>query len=82
MVQEIHLNGGPWHDHRLAIPDGHKHFHIREATTDEMPTFAEILTGILTTVPYREGTYSRVDKYPGEFEWDGWISHGSEHTDH
>lgn len=75
MAQIVHLNGGPWHDQVLEIPSGHDHFHIRQATTDQQPSFLEVLTGILTSVPYREGTYSQVQGRPGEYEWDGWQSH-------
>ena len=59
MAQNVHLNGGPWHDRKIAMEDGRDHFHILEP-------------GLIKT---REGMYSRVQGSPGEFEWDGWRTH-------
>lgn len=76
MAQTIHLNGGPMHDQRVAVPDDRDHFHIiepvgavrwalREPSGDDA-------IGVVST---REGMYSQVQDRPGEFEWDGWRSH-------
>ena len=71
MAQAVRLNGGPWHGRLTAVPDGHNHFHIRELVS---PTadFDQLVDG---TVQYREGTYSQVAQRPGEYEWDGWVTH-------
>lgn len=72
MANTIHLNGGPWHGQVVAIPDDRDHFHIIMPVLSP-PEFqqAENPSGIET----REGTYSQVRGLPGEYEWDGWVSH-------
>lgn len=62
---QIRLHGGPAHNESLAIPDGYDHFHITVMERDRE-------AGTYRT---REGVYSQVRDRPGDFEWDGFISH-------
>lgn len=74
MAQKIHLNGGPWHDGTISVPDGKDHFHVVQPL--EWPSnFTEVALGDFSKVPTRMGMYSQVRGRPGEFEWDGWTSH-------
>lgn len=68
MAQTIHLNGGPWHDQVVSIPHDRDHFHIIKPSQEE---------GIQpkNNIGIREGTYSQVGGRPGEYEWDGWVTH-------
>lgn len=80
MAQTIHLNGGPMHDQQVAIPDDRDHFHIIEPASDAIQRAIQEMKDEDTEqkfqrVPLREGMYSRVQGYPGEYEWDGWRSH-------
>ncbi|WNN96075.1 hypothetical protein SEA_SCHIMMELS22_44 [Microbacterium phage Schimmels22] len=78
MYQNVHCNGGPWHDRRVAVENGRDHFHIIEPVADvvarEMTKEHDADEG-LQVVHTREGMYSQVRGVPGEFEWDGWRSH-------
>ncbi|QOP65244.1 hypothetical protein SEA_ZAYULIV_48 [Microbacterium phage Zayuliv] len=79
MAQTIHLNGGPWHDRRVSLEDGHQHFHIMESPMEAVQrAIREMKDGTppagMQRLPLREGTYSSVRNYPGEFEWDGWVT--------
>lgn len=64
MAQNIHLNGGPWHDRVVVIEDNRDHLHLLMNQEQK--------NGLIAV---REGTYSQVQGRPGEFEWDGWRSH-------
>lgn len=76
-TRTVHLHGGPYHGHEMAIPAGHDHFHVRgndpESTyrgiTEDQDNPADI--------EWREGTYSKVSGPDNKdnFEWDGWVSH-------
>lgn len=57
------------------MPDGHTHFHIR-TPLDAVSFYEEEDIRQIESIPYREGTYSRVAGYEHDFEWDGWVSHG------
>lgn len=83
MAYEVFLHGGPWHGRRVAIEDGRDHIHILEAlqeAIDRAIQAAPPADQIFATVPVREGTYSQIRNVsgqvvPGEFEWDGWVTH-------
>ena len=77
MAPTIHLNGGPMHDQHVAIPDDRDHFHIIEPVDDAVQRAlqAPADSDSIEVVSTREGMYSRVQGYPGEYEWDGWRSH-------
>lgn len=73
MPKTVHLNGGPWHDRVVALQDGGNHFHI---VSPAPPRFIYGQIGPAQEIGRREGMYSQVTGYPGEFEWDGWGDHG------
>lgn len=77
MAVTIHLNGGPWHDRKVALEYGRDHFHIIEPVEDAVDRALKAPSegDALEVVKTREGTYSQVRSVPGEFEWDGWVSH-------
>jgi hypothetical protein len=68
-----HLNGGPMHDMKIALPFGTDHFHV-EGLVDcrSLQMRREHPEPLPEHVKTRMGTYSAVSRYPGEFEWDGW----------
>lgn len=75
----VHLNGGPWHDRKVALEHKRDHFHIIEPVEDiasrarkELPSESD---SFFPAVETREGTYSQVRGLSGEFEWDGWVTH-------
>ncbi|QIG58136.1 hypothetical protein SEA_ZEPP_48 [Microbacterium phage Zepp] len=80
-AMRIHLNGGPMHDQLVDVPDDRNHFHILESPADAIQRAIRDMTEPpspeqgLQRLPLREGMYSQVRHYPGEFEWDGWRSH-------
>lgn len=80
MVQRVHLNGGPWHGRDTIVQDDRDHFHIIEPVEDVIARElgkahdAPDDTGF-HVARTREGTYSQVQGVPGEYEWDGWVSH-------
>lgn len=77
MAHTVHLNGGPWHDRKVALEHNRDHFHIIESVEDAVARALKAPSeddGI-ETVQTREGMYSQVQGLPGEFEWDGWRSH-------
>jgi hypothetical protein len=57
------------------VPDGHNHFHIRAPLDDVVSYLEEEADRQIETIPYKEGTYSRVSGYPHDYEWDGWVTH-------
>lgn len=77
MAQRIRLHGGPWHGRTVEIPDNRDHFHIIEPVEEIARYFINAPTEseAFETAQTREGTYSRVQGYPGNYEWDGWRSH-------
>lgn len=78
MAHTVHLNGGPWHGRKVALENSNRdHFHIIESVEDAVDRAlkAPSESDALEVVKTREGTYSQVQGYPGEFEWDGWVSH-------
>lgn len=80
MAPEIHLNGGPLHDQHFVIPDDRDHIHIMEPAADAVQRAIQEMKedtpqSGFQRLPLREGMYSQVRGYPGEFEWDGWRSH-------
>lgn len=76
MAQNIHLNGGPWHDRIVVLEDGRNHFHIIQPV-DEAVAAALVAPPEegFQVVQTREGIYSQVQGTPGEYEWDGWVTH-------
>lgn len=83
MGKVVHCNGGPWHDKQVELLEDADHFHIVEPVEEAIKrALAESNPelGGFQRLPVREGTYSQVGGrtgqiVPGEFEWDGWVSH-------
>lgn len=72
-----HLNGGPWHGRKIALDANRDHFHLLEPVEEAISRAlqAPSLEEGIEVVKTREGTYSVIRGYPGEMEWDGWVSH-------
>lgn len=73
MGQDVKLHGGPWHGQVVTVEDGRYHFHLLAPAEEPMNWL--IHPEDPTPIRKKEGTYSRIAGMPGNFEWDGWVTH-------